>query len=410
MASNLKDEIAAYDLLPIVERDAPQIVGSFNGRYTREVACPKCGGRTRFRVRLCDDGIQRAYCSHCAPKGLDAIAYIQWRDGVDFKQARAFWSNTAGQIAPAREFRPQPARYDHAPTATWQAKARAFVSACTAQLWTPAGAKALDYLRGRGLSDDTIRRFKLGFNAAKRSASAQGWGLADRATVTAVAGITIPREIVGELWAVNVRRMNADGTPYAGKDKYICVTGSVLGLWGVDTITTGAPALAFGGEFDAMLAAQHAPAGVGCVTFGGEGHGLSELWRNMLSRASAVHVCMDNDEAGDDGVMRWMSLPQARRARVPQGKDLTEFAQAGGDVSTWIAKTTSPAALVLPATAWRPPADIVERVKLANELQAQLTSDDLTDESARTLARWAVCTYGPDAVASDGERWLDLAQ
>jgi hypothetical protein len=155
-----------------------------------------------------------------------------------------------------------------------------------------------------------------------------------------VAGITIPREILGELWAVNVRRMNADGTPYSGRDKYICITGSVLGLWGADTITTGAPALAFGGEFDAMLAAQHAPAGVGCVTFGGEGHNVSELWRNMLSRASAVHVCLDNDGAGDEGVMRWMSLPQARRARVPQGKDLTEFAQAGGDVGAWILKTT----------------------------------------------------------------------
>jgi hypothetical protein len=35
-----------------------------------------------------------------------------------------------------------------------------------------------------------------------------------------------------------------------------------------------------------------------------------------------------------------MSLPQARRARVPQGKDLTEFAQAGGDVGAWILRTT----------------------------------------------------------------------
>lgn len=345
MASKLKDEIAGYDLLPIVERDAPQIEGSFNGRYTREVACPKCGGKTRFRLRLCDDGIQRAYCSHCAPSGMDAIAYIQWRDGVDFKQARAFWGNKgATNWTPARAFKPAPARTDRAPNETWQAKARAFVDACAAELWTPAGAPALDYLRRRGLSDDTIRRRKLGYNRAKRSAQGASWGLSDRAKVTAVAGITIPREIAGELWAVNVRRMNPDGTQYSGKDKYICITGSVLGLWGADSVTTGAPALAFGGEFDAMLAAQHAPAGVGCVTFGGEGHGVSELWRNILARALAVHVCLDNDTAGDVGVMRWMTLPQARRARVPDRKDLTEYAQAGGDVAAWIARTIGAAA------------------------------------------------------------------
>lgn len=383
MASNLKDEIAGYDLLPIVERDAPMIVGSFNGRYTREVACPKCGGKTRFRLRLCDDGIQRVYCSHCAPSGMDAIAYIQWRDGVDFKQARAFWGNKgATNWTPAREFRPALARTDRAPNETWQAKARAFVDACEAKLWTPTGAPALEYLRRRGLSDDTIRRRKLGYNPSKRSVQGASWGLSDRPMVTAVAGITIPREIAGELWAVNVRRMNPDDTPYSGKDKYICITGSVLGLWGAGSVTTGAPALAFGGEFDAMLAAQHAPAGVGCVTFGGEGHGVGELWRNILARASAIYVCLDNDTAGDAGVMRWMdNLPQARRARVPDRKDLTEYAQAGGDVAAWIARTigaadtrSEPQPDAAPAAEIEPPADEIA-VIATSAIVGYLTSE-----------------------------------
>ncbi len=406
MASNLQAEIAGYDLLPIVERDAPQIVGSFNGRFTREVPCPKCGGRTRFRLRLCDDGIQRAYCSHCAEKGLDAIAYIQWRDGVDFKTARAFWTNTgASSIVPAREFKPQTLQRESPPNATWQAKARAFAQGCAATLWMPAGAAALAYLRSRDLSDDTIKRQSLGYNPTMRNAPAKGWGLADRDKVTAVAGITIPREIVGELWAVNVRRMNPDGTPYKGEGKYKTITGSRLGLWGADSLDGAFVALAFGGEFDAMLAQQHAPDGVACVTFGGEGHNVGELWRNMLSRVKTVHVCMDNDGAGDTGVMRWVeNIPQARRARVPQGKDLTEFAQMGGNVAAWLVQLTG-------LYHWQPPTDVVERVALATELQTQIVAGELApDDEVRALARWSVCTYGVDATDNTGELWLPLAQ
>jgi len=80
-------------------------------------------------------------------------------------------------------------------------------------LWTPGGAVALDYLRHRCLTDETIRAWHIGYNPTRRQASGSAWGLAESTVVSAAAGITIPRFILGELWAVNVRRMNIDGRP-----------------------------------------------------------------------------------------------------------------------------------------------------------------------------------------------------
>jgi hypothetical protein len=401
---NIKDFIAGLNLLQQVEKDVPALAGTFNGRYSAEVACPKCGGATRLRFRLGQDGMQRVYCSHCAPKGLDAIAYIQWRDGSDFKEARRFWAES-GTSLPAEWTATAPApKPEQAPGAIWQSKARAFIDSCAAYLWSdaPDARQALAYLRaGRLLTDDTIRRARLGYNPKSRKAAAADWGVSDRESVFAVQGITIPREIVGEIWAVNVRRFT-DGKPYAGKDKYICVSGSVLGLAGADGLKRDCIALVFGGEMDRILAEQHAPAGVACVTFGGEGRKVSDLWANMLAVAKAVHVCMDNDDPGDNGAGRWADIPKTRRARVPQGKDLTEFAQQGGNVAAWISETTG-------VYGWQPPADTETREMTAAEWLAVF--DDETqpeDMRARAWARMEVCRGF--TLASDGQRWLVLAQ
>lgn len=334
----IHDLAGSVDLLAVVEKDVPALAGTFNGRYTIETACPWCRGDTRFRYRLCDDGIGRVFCSHCAPRGLNAVDYIMRRDGVTLAEACQFWTApTYSAPAAAETVRTttRPAAVGEiAPGATWQDHARAFAAACHEWLFTAAGAPARQYLHGRGLTDDTLRRFMVGANPTARSKPGASWGLT-RPKVYAAMGITLPRFILGELWAVNIRRMNPDWTPYHGDDKYICVSGSRLGLAGADQVRDARAVIVFGGELDYILAAQHAPADVACVTFGGEGHGIGETWRNVL-HGKPLYVCMDNDDAGDRGAAKWARMPKARRARVPSGKDLTEFWQAGGDVAGWI--------------------------------------------------------------------------
>jgi len=328
--------LRAIDLAVIVQADVPALARYDIRTFVRHAPCPKCGGHDRFNFRLGSDGIGRVYCTHCAPLGLDAIGYVMWRDGVDFKTAKSILSGVT-IITPL----PQPAKsaevIEHSPSSTWQTKARAFVDGCAEYLWTPGGVAALDYLRQRCLTDETIRAWHIGYNPKRRQASGPAWGLAKSAVASAAIGITIPRFILGELWAVNVRRMNPDGTPYAGSDKYICVSGSRMGLLGADDLKTDGACFVFGGDFDAILARQHAPEQVACVTFGGEGRTVSQPWLNMLSHVESLYICLDNDNAGDQGAAKWVVLPEARRVRVPLPyKDLTEYAQAGGDVSRWI--------------------------------------------------------------------------
>lgn len=326
---NVKSILPSLDLLSEVEKDAPSLAGTLRGRYSRNVPCPFCGGRDRFNVTIGTDGIMRAFCRHCAPKGLDAIAYVMKREGLDFKGALAWWK-CEDRPATQREQPKDPPIV--APAQKWQDMALAFVSECEAVLWSEAGVQALAYLRKRGLSDDTIKRFRLGFNVSRREATGEAWGIGADRKVVAHAGITIPRFILGELWAVNVRRG-------AGSDpKYLMVTGSKLGLAGADGLKGASVVLAFGGEFDMMLAAQHAPADVACITFGGEGHAVGELWRNMLKDAGKVLVCYDTDKAGKEGAFKWFDAHRSvRRVKVPSGKDLTEFMQGGGNVAEWIA-------------------------------------------------------------------------
>lgn len=322
------DDLSSVDLLAELQREGLAL-RDFRGNYTNNIPCPFCGGRDRFNVSKAAGGTQWAHCRKC-DKHWNAITYIMRRDGVSREEARAFWKL---KTKPARNEREQPkAPPIVAPPQAWQDKALAFVEECESVLWSEAGAKALDYLRGRGLTDETIKRNRLGFNVSRREWRGEEWGI-ERDVIRAHAGVTIPRFILGELWAVNVRRG-------AGADpKYMMLTGSILGLAGADALKGADVAIAFGGEFDRMLAEQHAPEGVACITFGGESVGVGETWRNMLQGVRSVLVAYDVDQAGDQGAFRaWFKAHKSvRRVKVPQGKDLTDYMQAGGNVAEWLA-------------------------------------------------------------------------
>ena len=142
------------DLLSLVEKDAPLLAGTFNGRYTIEVPCPKCGGRTRFRVRLRPDGVMRAYCSHCAEKGLNAIDYLEWRDGLSRRDAAQWWQ-TGGKLQ-ARLVRPRPEPIQPIDMAIAERNHQEM----------PASAR--DYLRRRGMTDPWIDHFRIGYHCGYR--------------------------------------------------------------------------------------------------------------------------------------------------------------------------------------------------------------------------------------------------
>src|SRR6266498_3009618 len=64
------------------------------------------------------------------------------------------------------------------PTDVWRARGLGFVAECEAALWSPAGERARAYLHRRGLHDQTLRSWRVGFHPIERRYEpAERWGL-----------------------------------------------------------------------------------------------------------------------------------------------------------------------------------------------------------------------------------------
>ena len=303
--------------------------------------CPKCGGDDRFHIRH-HQGRDYFFCRKCHEKRGDAIEFMRWMHGYTFPEAVRQLGGDPAKLtrtsAPKRLSEPQPVQ---PPNEQWRVRAALFVDRCEAHIWTTAGHRARRYLNGRGLNDATIKKYRLGLNPRYAKTPGGEWGL-DR-DVTRAMGITIPRYVFGELWAVNIRRLNDDQTAFSGDNKYLHVTGgSVQSLFNCDAISAETiAAVATGGEFDAMLCQQHAPAGVACVSLGSEGYGLKPPFRAMVENVPIIRVAYDADDAGAAGAFKWIDLKtRVKRAKTPAGKDATEYYQSGGDIGAWISEIT----------------------------------------------------------------------
>lgn len=311
-------------LSALIEADGVTLRGPQAGE--RYGPCPRCGGRDRFHVRHYN-GREWWFCRQCHPKRGDAVDYLRWAHGMTYGEAL----RALGAEPPARQPARRPAttprgivipdHLDEAPPTEWQAAMSALVERCAGDIPGPV----LRYLRDeRGLSDDTIRRYRIGYNPRGQRVAGQWW--IER-------GITIPTAYAGHLWRVNVRRRADDMGD--GRGKYIAAMGSRAQLFGGDALADPdvRTVIVCAGEFDAMLAQQHAPAGVACVTYGSEAKRPG--WEfDYLTRDRRVIVAFDNDRAGDQYRQAWLSLGE--QARVPTGKDITDFWRAGGNLGAWL--------------------------------------------------------------------------
>lgn len=306
------------------------------GNETRHAPCPMCGGHDRFAIKYNREKTRQIWmCNQCHPQWGDAIEFVKQKDGLTFTQAVQALGGDVAALKPPTKPAPQPARYDMPPATDWQNRMKQVLAECVQYLWsdTPKASVARDYLRGRGLSDETIKAWGIGYNHSDRRAH-DHW---------LYQGFTLPTIICGDLWQVRTRTPpKLVGKPITGSttgrtyDKYMGVIGNVVALMNADALKNAHTAILCAGEFDAMLAQQHAPAGVACVTFGSESKGMSLRWLIALRNIKRVIVCYDNDDAGDLGYGRIKrDVPKALRARVPAGKDIGDFWSQGGDVAAW---------------------------------------------------------------------------
>ncbi len=308
------------DLRRIVEQDLGPALG-----YSSHASlwkCPFHGERKGMSLVVWPDGYR---CFGKCQMSGDVFDWLQRYRHLTFAEAVAALGDTHYRSPAARLHRPAPAVMP--PSEEWQDAAREVIEQAEECLWSSQGEGALDYLMDkRGLEARTIRQARLGL------VPGEGRQWRTMGGMSVPCGITIPW-ITGEtLWAVKVRRFEAE--PKYGQ----IAGGSSGGLYGGEALV-GVPAVLFTeGEFDALLAQQEADGLVTAVTLGSASNALNDRWALDLLTVPLILVAYDTDGAGMKGAARLRALSsRVHTIEVPKGKDITEFHQQGGDVFDWLA-------------------------------------------------------------------------
>ena len=314
--------------------------------------CPFHAEKTpSFHVRE-DKGFY--HCFGCGAHG-DAIRFVMHTENLGFLDAVEKLAAEAGLTVPKPTPEAAAAAARQASLAEVAEKAARHFAA---RLWRREGAAALAYLRGRGLADETIRAFGLGWSGEGRGALAQalkGDGVTeDQLVAVGLMKQDDPSRPPVDLFFNRVMfpihdrrgrvigfggRILGDGQP-----KYLNGPETVLfakrrTLYGLHharaAVAAGAEAVVVEGYMDVIALAQGgfggavAPLGTALT----EDH-LAELWRLSPSPI----LCFDGDAAGARAALRTAELALSR---IGAGRSLRlATLPAGEDPDTLVRKGT----------------------------------------------------------------------
>ncbi|MFZ2096382.1 MAG: toprim domain-containing protein [Anaerolineales bacterium] len=214
----------------------------------------------------------------------------------------------------------------------WQLAGQSFITQTIQDLWGPPGEKPFEYLLKRGIKQSTIADWKLGFSSIEGWGDAQEWGLLPEDKIWIPAGITIPNFEGDVLHGIKIRKRE-------GEPRYVLLKGSEIWLYGSDTFKDSAILYLFEGEFDCLLAWQTEYK----LSYGAlpAGQNIKREYQELFKPIEDVIVCYDNDERGIQAAEKLCQLPHFwNSVSLPHGKDLTEYAQSGGDVLEWLMQQT----------------------------------------------------------------------
>jgi hypothetical protein len=191
-------------------------------------------------------------------------------------------------------------------------------------LWGPGGKNALAYLRGRGLTEATIRAAGLGLTPRIWIPKRDGTGSYP------YWGITIPWKDGARLRQVRIRLY----PEIPEKHKYTSAFADNPSIYPSSAvIRPGKPLIVCEGEFDALLLAQELPE-ASVITLGSASARTDPSVLSRMLSAPRWFVALDADQAGDSAAAKFPG--RAVRVRPPGAfKDWTMCAQAGVNLRRW---------------------------------------------------------------------------
>ncbi len=321
LPANFLDELRART--PIQAVIARSVKLSRSGREVKG-CCPFHGEKTpSFYVY--DDHF---HCFGCGEHG-DAITFVMKSTGAGFMEAVESLAQEAGLEVPKAT--PQ-ARQAEERRAGLAEVLEAAAGAYQRWLYAPEGRAGLDYLRGRGLADETIRKFGLGWSGEGRGAllaALKPQGISTEQLLEAGLMKTAERGPVDMFFSrvmfpIRDRRgamlsfsgrILGDGQPKYVNGPETAVFSKRRSLYGLnlarDAVRKGAPLVLVEGQMDVIALSQAgftgavAPLGTALTE-----EQLAEVWRLTPEPV----ICFDADAAGRRAALKTVDLALAALA------------------------------------------------------------------------------------------------
>ena len=276
-------------------------------------ACPRCGGRDRFYV----DRQGRYWgCRRCHPKPGDVVDLVQWAMGLGSPREAAEYldpdlAEAAARRQAAPDAKPRPARAKSGDWTQdlWQLEARRQVRSAIEML--AIAAEVREYLYQRGLSDETLRAYRIGARLLPDG---------HPCVVIPWAGRS------GRITAIKWRRVSGDG------DRYGQVAGGRQIVFGAHLAAGSREAVVVEGELNAMsvwqaLGGRDGPYDV--LSCGGDTNYVPLL--AVVRRYSRCIVWLDSAERAQQ-VDERLGSSAARYIVSPAGLDANDvLVRCGGD-------------------------------------------------------------------------------
>ncbi len=296
-------------------------------------------------------GKQIFKCFACGAGG-GVFQFVMMYDKLSFPEAVEALAQRAGIALPAEKVQRGPAGLSRAELA----KATGFAQQWfAAQLQNAAGREALEYARGRGISDEAIREFGLGYapdawEGLARAAATKGFAPQQ----LEAAGLVAPRktgghydrfrhrlmfpirDVTGRVIAFGGRALSPEERAKYLNSPETALFDKSSNLYGLDLarkeIGSSDRAVVVEGYLDALIPYQH---GV-CNVVATLGTALTDRHVRLLARyAKEVVLVFDADVAGATAVERALEIFLAQQihvrvATIPAGKDPCDFVLSDG--------------------------------------------------------------------------------
>lgn len=335
------------DILQVIEATGNRfnkVSSSKGGIY--KGPCPWCGGNDRFSIYPYD-GDGWYICNQCKRTG-DEIQFYVDHDGMKFKDACI----KAGRPDKAAEKpeRKKPSDKNNAddvweprtieqPVDVWVKKSESFLFSSYKFLLSAQGKKHREYLNSRGITDETIKKARLGYNPSPVQFSYDSFGLpieTDRAgktkTVWIPDGVIIPYYNSTGLCRLRIRNANPQG-----KNRYVLLTGGTTEYFIYPGFDNSKWTVVIESELDGWLLWQTAGDIINVMALGNSTTRPDAMAFELLSSCPGILCALDHDDAGLIESAWWKKHLKAKWWPVPYGKDPGEaFTIFGVDFRVWV--------------------------------------------------------------------------